>query len=263
MKLFCLDLTATQIAAISHLNRNTVNRLIPLIRKRMAELSEEQARMAGVVEVDESYFGPHRVRGKRGRGASGKTIVFGLHKRGGCVFSQIVPDCSKTVLQGVIRGKVALESIIHSDGWLAYDGLVDLGYEKHHRVRHGANEFANGKNHINGIESFWAFAKHRLKKFHGWRKDAFYLHLKECEFRFNHRHGDLYKTLLKTFKSTPLSSQALKRKGSGSISRHDHKPSEKCCEPHLFNPVAHIHSRALLEYTRGAQAITVKRDMKN
>ena len=201
LKLFCLDLTATQIAANSHLNRNTVNRLIPLIRKRMAELSEEQARMAGVVEVDESYFGPHRVRGKRGRGASGKTIVFGLHKRGGCVFSQ-------TVLQGVIRGKVALESIIHSDGWLAYDGLVDLGYEKHHRVRHGANEFANGKNHINGIESFWAFAKHRLKKFHGWRKDAFYLHLKECEFRFNHRHGDLYKTLLKTFKSTPLSSQA-------------------------------------------------------
>ena len=161
MKLFCLDLTATQIAAISHLNRNTVNRLIPLI-----------------------------------------------HKRGGCVFSQIVPDCSKTVLQGVIRGKVALESIIHSDGWLAYDGLVDLGYEKHHRVCHGANEFANGKNHINGIESFWAFAKHRLKKFHGWRKEAFYLHLKECEFRFNHRHSDLYKTLLKTFKSTPLSSQA-------------------------------------------------------
>jgi len=59
------------------------------------------------------------------------------------------------------------------------------------------------------------------------------------------------------------SSQAPKRKGSGSIARHDHKPSEKCCEPHLFNPVAHIHSRALLEYTGGAQAITVKRDMKS
>jgi hypothetical protein len=74
---------------------------------------------------------------------------------------------------------------------------------------------------------------------------------KKWEFRFNHRHGDLYKTLLKTSKSTPLSSQAPKRKGSGSIARHDHKPSEKCCEPHLFNPVAHIHSRALLEYTGG------------
>jgi hypothetical protein len=63
LRLFCLDLTATQIAAISHLNRNTANRLITLIRKRMAHLSVEQARIAGVVEVDESYYGPHRVRG--------------------------------------------------------------------------------------------------------------------------------------------------------------------------------------------------------
>ena len=51
LRLFCLDLTATQIATISHLNRNTVNRLITLVRKCMAELSEEQARMVGVVEL--------------------------------------------------------------------------------------------------------------------------------------------------------------------------------------------------------------------
>lgn len=204
LKLFCLDLTATQIAQIASLNRNTVNRLVSLIRHRLAELSEEQARMAGIIEVDGSYFGAHRVRGKRGRGASGKTIVFGLHKRGGCVFTQIVPDCSKAVLQGVIRGKVAAESVIHSDGWPAYEGLVDLGYEKHYRVHHGANEFARGKNHINGIESFWSYAKHRLKKFHGWQKDAFYLHLKECEFRFNHRNKDMYQVLLKEFRKHPL-----------------------------------------------------------
>lgn len=204
LKLFCLDLTATQIAEITRLNRNTVNRLVGLIRRRMAQLSEEQARMAGIIEMDESYFGPHRVRGKRGRGASGKTIVFGLHKRGGCVFTQVVPNCSRAALQRVIRGKVALESVIHTDGWPAYDGLVDLGYEKHYRVHHGVNEFARGKNHINGIESFWSYAKHRLKKFHGWRKEAFYLHLKECEFRFNHRKKDMYQALLKEFRKSPL-----------------------------------------------------------
>ena len=203
LRLFCLDLTAIQISEISHLNRNTVNRLVRLIRQRMADLSEEQARLAGIIEVDESYFGPHRIRGKRGRGASEKTIVFGLHKRGGCVFTQIVPNCSKAALQKVIRGKVDLE-VIHSDGWPAYDGLVDLGYEKHFRVHHGANEFARGKNHINGIESFWSYAKHRLKKFHGWQKDAFYLHLKECEFRFNHRNKDMYQVLLREFRKRPL-----------------------------------------------------------
>ena len=69
-----------------------------------------------------------------------------------------------------------------------YNGLVDLGYQKHYRVHHGNNEFANGKRHINGIESFWSYAKRRLMKFHGIPKKTFYLHLKECEFRFNYRN---------------------------------------------------------------------------
>jgi hypothetical protein len=63
--------------------------------------------------------------------------------------------------------------------WRGYDGRVDLGFDKHLRVNHGDNEFALGRNHINGIESFWSYAKHRLVKFHGMRKSTFHLHLKE------------------------------------------------------------------------------------
>jgi transposase-like protein len=59
-------------------------------------------------------------------------------------------------------------------------------------------------NHINGIESFWGFAKHRLTKFHGVSKCAFPLHLKETEFRFNHRNNDLYKVLLSLLRKDPL-----------------------------------------------------------
>lgn len=205
LRLFCLDLTATQIAKITGLNRNTINRLMQLIRQRMAQICERQARMEGIIEADESYFGPRRIRGKRGRGAGGKTIVFGLHKRGAQVFTQIVPDCGKAALQAVIRGRVGIESAIHTDGWHGYDGLVDLGYEKHYRVRHGANEFANAKSHINGIESFWGYAKNRLAQFKGVRKDKFYLHLKECEYRFNQRRKNMYQELLREFRNTPLS----------------------------------------------------------
>ena len=205
LRLFCLDLTAVQIAEITRLNRNTVNRLINLIRERMAEICEARAKLAGVVEADESYFGPARVRGKRGRGAGGKTIVFGLLKRGQEVFTQIVPDATKATLQGVVRGRVDVGSVINTDGWRGYHGLVDLGYEKHFRVHHGANEFARGKCHINGIESFWAFAKHRLIKFKGLKKEKFYLHLKECEFRFNYREQQLYSVLLGAFRKHPLS----------------------------------------------------------
>ena len=63
--------------------------------------------------------------------------------------------------------------------------MVDYGAKAHYRVKHSKNEFTNGKNHINGIENFWGYAKHRLSKFKGIKKENFLLHLKECEFRYN------------------------------------------------------------------------------
>ena len=205
VRLFCVDLTATQLAQVAGLNRNTVNRLLQGVRERIALACEAESPVSGEVEVDESYFGARRVRGLRGRGARGKTIVFGLFKRQGRVYTEIVPDCSRDTLQGIILGLVDPESVIHSDGWRGYNGLVDLGYQKHYRVQHGENEFANEHSHINGIESFWAFAKTRLVRFRGMQKHTFYFHLKECEFRFNHRGEDLYKIVLKMCREFPLS----------------------------------------------------------
>ncbi len=69
------------------------------------------------VEVDESYFGARRVKGKRGRGASGKTKVFGIFKRNVSVYTEIVSDRSKKTLQGVLRGRVSLDAVVHSDKW--------------------------------------------------------------------------------------------------------------------------------------------------
>jgi len=204
VKLFSEDLSATQISHLTNLNRNTINRYLMLFRERIVKICEKTSPLSGEVEVDESYFGASRVRGKRGRGARGKTIVFGLLKREGKVYTEIVPDVTKATLQGIIRGKVNPNSIIHSDGWRGYHGLVDVGYDKHFRVHHGKNEFVRGNSHINGIESFWSYAKIRLVKFHGMDKRTFNLHLKECEFRFNNRGEDLYKLLLKIFRKEPL-----------------------------------------------------------
>ena len=204
IRLFALDLEATKIAALSGISRTTVNRYLQLIRTRIAQRCEAASPFAGEVEVDESYFGPRRVRGKRGRGAAGKTIVFGVLQRGGNVYTEIVPDCSKRTLQRIIRGQVDPASVVHSDTWRGYDGLVDLGYKKHFRIRHGRDEFALGRTHINGIESFWSFAKGRLLKFQGIPKSTFYLHLKETEFRFNNRSENLYLLLLHWFRTKPL-----------------------------------------------------------
>ncbi len=197
LRLFAVDLTAVQIAELVHLNRNTVNRYLTLIRQQIASYCESESPFSGDIELDESYFGAKRVRGKRGRGAFGKTIVFGIYKRNGKVYTEVVPNCSRRTLYAIIKGKVDAASTIHTDGFRTYDGIVDLGYQKHYRVQHGKDEFAVGTNHINGIEGFWGLAKVRLVKFRGMSKNTFYLHLKECEFRFNYRNQDIYKVLLK------------------------------------------------------------------
>ena len=105
-----------------------MNRLYRGVRERMLLACEAQRRLFGVVEVDESFFGARRGKGRRGRGAYGKTVVFGIFERQGHVYTEIVPDCSKPTLQGIIRGRVDPRTVINSDGWRGYHGLVDLGY---------------------------------------------------------------------------------------------------------------------------------------
>ena len=204
LRYFSIDLNASQITELSNLNRNTINRYLKEIRIKIANHCQEQSPFRGEVEVDESYFGARRVKGRRGRGAGGKTIVFGIFKRNGKVYTEIIPDCRRATLQAVIRGRIDPESVIHSDSWRGYAGLVDLGYKKHFRVNHATDEFVRGNSHINGIESFWGFAKSRLSSFRGMNKSTFHLHLKECEFRFNHRGNNLYKLLLNMLRNDPL-----------------------------------------------------------
>ena len=209
LRLFALDLTASDAARLTGLSVRSVNEVYLRLRRRLQTWCSVPAELNGAVELNESYFGPRRVRGKRGRGAGSKTSVFGLFKRGGQVYTEIVPNCSKMTLQAIIRGKIGAAAMVNTDGWRGYDGLVDVGFDRpfrvrHFRVRHGRDEFVQGASHINGIASFWSFAKARLHPFRGVPKHTFLLHLKESEFRFNHRYEDLYKLLLKLLRQQPL-----------------------------------------------------------
>ena len=80
-----------------------------------------------------------------------------MFKRDGRVYTQIVKNCSASELIPILSQYSELDSsTIYSDCWKAYDGLVDYGAKAHYRVKHSKNEFANGKNHINGIENFFS-----------------------------------------------------------------------------------------------------------
>lgn len=187
---FAEDITASSASKILPINRNTTNAYYNEIREKILQHSlKEQEKELGEFELDESYFGARRVRGKRGRGAAGKTPVFGLLKRNGKVFVTVVPNCSKEELMPIIQGKILTGSTVHTDGWKAYDGLILNGYN-HYRVFHHENEFARGKSHVNGIECFWSYAKRRLSKFNGLTDAKFILHLKESECRFNHKNDN-------------------------------------------------------------------------
>ena len=209
IRFFSADLTAEQISSLSNISRNSVNKILKKIRIRIAEFCEKESIFEkGEVEIDESYFGARRIRGLRGRGAYGKTIVFGLKKRKGRVYTQVVRNCSKKAILPLISRKIGTSAIVYTDGFKTYDGLVNMGYKKHYRVYHGKDEFSKRKgrirNHINGIENFWGIAKVRLSKFRGMSRETFYLHLKECEFRFNYRKDDVYMLLLKMLRNNPL-----------------------------------------------------------
>lgn len=122
VKLFSIDLTASQIAELSEVKRNTVNRYVSAFRERIARSCEAKSPVKGESEVDESYFGARRVRGG---GAHGKTIVFGLFKRNGKVYTEIAPDCSKATLRELSGGELTLKaSFIRMGGEAMTDLLI-------------------------------------------------------------------------------------------------------------------------------------------
>lgn len=204
MRCFCSDIDATKTAEILDLNRNTINRYYRVFREAIFRKQQEDLSMFfGEVELDEAYFGAKRLRGvnmpqKRGRG-TGKQPVFGVFEREGRVYTELIPDAKSETLRKAIRGKVSLESIVFTDGWRGYSGLLDMGYEKHFRIDK-SKSFSNQNGvHINGIESFWSFTKRRLAKFNG-VKSTFILHLKECEWRWRKEPKEMEEELWKLIK---------------------------------------------------------------
>ena len=78
---FCEDIEASKTARLTGINRNTVNRYYNLFREHILSWQyREVMELSGEIEVDESYFGARRVRGKRGRGAAGKTQSSGCSR---------------------------------------------------------------------------------------------------------------------------------------------------------------------------------------
>lgn len=189
VRCFSTDITASSCyssersrtcAEIVHVNRNTSNRFYGYCRTLVLKDQERERReflSEDETEIDEAYFGPTRVRGKRGCGAGRKIAVVGLLQRAGKVFTKPVDRCTAEEIMPILRAKLAQGVDVYTDGWKSYDALAAYGFN-HKKVIHEENEFSDGDgNHINGIS-----------------KNLFGDYLKETEWRFNNR-GTIKKRL--------------------------------------------------------------------
>ncbi len=184
---FALDLNAKNIAVLTGLNRNTVNRYLTLIRERIAEFCRQKSPLKGDSEYVRSHLFEKAMNGEKNSTAYINTPVFGVLQCKNKICTVVVPN----------------NEFHHTDQC----GICELVNPEDADNNHSKNKRGNSsgnENLINGIESFLSFAKKRLMKFHGIPESTFYLHLKECEFRFNYRNKDIYPILLKIIRNNPL-----------------------------------------------------------
>lgn len=199
VKLFELELTARQAAIQTGVSYPTAHKAFTLLRSAILA-GEEPALLQREVEADESYFGPRRAKRSRGdpknrgRSTPHKTPVFGILERHGQVQVSVVPNCSAETLRHQTLRWVKRGTLVYTDQWRGYDTLTFCGY-RHLRLDH-ARHFSRGKVHINGLEGFWSYAKGKFVKHHGVSPAKFPLYLYEWQYRYNHRHENLFDLFL-------------------------------------------------------------------
>ena len=189
---------ATEIERMVGVTYKTAYRMMHQIRKLM---EQGPSLFEGTVEADETYVGGKR-RGKRGRGAAGKTAVFGVVKRGGSVFAKAVADTKASTVMPLIRDHVEIGSTVMTDEYASYNKSKRAGY-KHKTVQHGKKQYVRRgrpeKIHTNTIEGFWSQLKRSVDgTHHNVSGKHLQKYVDEHVYRYNHRNSpvNLFQTLM-------------------------------------------------------------------
>jgi len=164
-----------------------------LHRIRLAAQNKTFNKLAGEVEVDETFIGgkarnmhaDKREEKIHGRGPDGKTIVAAVLELGGTVRAQVCRTRRKRELQEMIRENVEAGSEVFTDALKSYDGLNEF----QHQVIDHAQAYVRGSVHTNGLENFWSLLKRSI---HGTYVSVEPFHLfryvDEQAFRYNNRN---------------------------------------------------------------------------
>jgi transposase len=191
---FCLGVPAYRLRFQVPYDRKTIQRWFRFFRNAIYDHHlKEFSELSGEIEMDEAMFGGSRP-GKRGWGAAGKHMVFGLYQRNGKVLTFPISSRGIQALGPLMATYTKPGSLYYTDDWHAYTFLDIRG---NHVVISKDSGRPKGRDPINGIEGFWSYAKHWLYHYRGVPKQYFHLYLKEVEWRFNHRDENLVPLLRK------------------------------------------------------------------
>jgi len=164
-----------------------------LQRIRLASQDKTHNKLAGEVEVDETFIGgkarnmhaSERAEKITGRGPDGKAIVAAVLERGGTVRARVCGTRRKPELQAFVRENVEAGATLNSDALKSYEGLDEFT----HQVIDHAVAYVDGNTHTNNCENFWSLLKRSLKgtyvavePFHLFR------YIDEQVFRYNNRN---------------------------------------------------------------------------
>jgi transposase-like protein/ribosomal protein L37AE/L43A len=160
-------------------------------------LNEQCGMLTGEVEADETYIGASK-HGKRGRGASGKTIVAGVVERQASVSASVVPNVQSKTLLPMIIEKTSPNAIIFTDEMPSYNKLDRIGFD-HRVINHNAKQYVNGNIHTNTIDGFWSLVKGGIGGVYKHvSPDYLQTYVNEYSFRYNHRKDEqpMFETFL-------------------------------------------------------------------
>jgi transposase-like protein len=183
--LFKVGISANQLKDEIRVTYKAAWQMLAKIRKAIKgdSLTDQ---LSGHIEVDETYFGGKR-KGKRGRGAAGKTPVIGIIQRNGAVRTIAIPNVKSNTLQALVKEHVEAGSTIYTDGWQGYRGLDKSGFS-HKLVNHDKTFVSRKGHHTNSIEGYWRLSKHKLyARYHKISEKYLPHYLAESEFKFNER----------------------------------------------------------------------------
>jgi len=164
-----------------------------LQRFRVAMVRSEREKLSGVVEVDETLIGGVKQGGKRGRGTSNAVVAIAVEliepKGFGRIRMRHIANASGTNLGTFVTDCITKEAIVHTDGWTAYNGLSDLGYEHKRTILSSSSDPAHvsmpGVHRVASLLKRWILGTHQGSVV----PEHLQSYLEEFTFRFNRRNS--------------------------------------------------------------------------